>query len=81
MAEKAMCSALRRDGSGCQAAANKAFGGKCQFHYTNDVGAEHGFRVRGSNRAQVWVGDRPDGTLFVCDTARELVERMSQATK
>jgi len=56
----------------------KAYGGKCESHGIVAVGAELGYRVRGSRRCGVYVAQRGEETI-VADSARELLEKIRGA--
>jgi hypothetical protein len=49
------CQAELRDGSGCMAAGQKLYAGRCEAHGIVEVGAELGYRVRGGRRCGVYV--------------------------
>jgi hypothetical protein len=68
----AVCSALRRAGSGCLGAASKAWRGMCEHHGLVALAAERGWRARGSRRVQVFVGDKGD-QFIVADSPKELL--------
>jgi hypothetical protein len=74
----AVCGVARRDGSPCRGAASNAWGGRCEHHGMVAIGAELGWRVRGSRRAGVYVAERGRDAL-VADSASELLKLIGES--
>jgi hypothetical protein len=55
-----------------------AYGGRCIHHGVLEKGAELGWRVRGSRRAEVYIAERGSEVL-VADNAKDLLGLMAPA--
>lgn len=75
-----LCGAPLRDGSPCKGVACDGWRGRCEHHGAVAIGAELGWRVRGSRRAGVYVAEQASRVL-VADTAAELLALVRQAEK
>ena len=72
------CGAELRDQTPCKAAGLKDWNGRCLHHGAIELGAQLGYRIRGSRRAGVYVGEK-DSQVLVADTATELLSKIRAA--
>jgi hypothetical protein len=75
--ERVPCGAPLRDGTLCQGAGLEAWGNRCEHHGAEILGAELGWRVRGSRKVGVYVAQRGSDVL-VADTAAQLFAKIRQ---